>query len=302
MKRSYASWLPVLVLAVCAGNGTPLTAQELRAGDIDAAIRASAKHFTQSFNQGDVKAVGSHFTDDAVLVNENGERFEGREAIVDEYRSLLKSTPDLKLAIQIDSTRVINAHTVIEEGHSAITPQPPGADRVISAYTAVHTLTADGKWLMSYVRDSRIDLPPATGSLEDLDWLIGTWVAQNEDGKVEVKARWIADKRFLARSHTISQSDQEVDSGLQIVGVDPSTGQITSWSFNGDGGHAVGRWLPVSDGWIIQSSGFTAEGLSTYALNNLKKKDDSSLIFSSTQRQAGQSTLPDIDEVILKRQ
>jgi hypothetical protein len=181
-----------------------------------------------------------------------------------------------------------------------MTPQPAGITRVMSRYTAVHA-RQDGKWLMAHVRDTRVEVPPDFGQLEDLDWLVGTWTAADEKTQVEVKGRWIENRHFLARSHQVTESGKVTSTGLQIVGLDPSTGQITSWSFTGDGGHAVGRWAPHDDGWIVESVGTMNDGTPTIATDVLQRKDKDTLLWTSGDRFAGDAPLPDTQTVTLKR-
>ena len=135
----------------------------------------------------------------------------------------------------------------IEEGHSALEPAPAGAAGV-NQYTAVH-VKLDGKWLMASVRDTRIDAPPAVSCAADLEWLVGTWVAEEHGIKSESICRWVADGRFLERSYTTTQVDGTKSSGVQLVGWDPEGGHVQSWNFSPDGGHAVGAWIPQPGGW-----------------------------------------------------
>lgn len=288
-----------LIMAITALWIAPAEAQSSE--DAEAAIRRAAQEFVEAFDRGDAKAVADHFATDGVYVNEDGQRFEGRDAIEQEYKTLFENTSDVKIRIEIDSVRLVGATTAVEEGRSALTPQPPGANRVMSVYTAVHTLQ-DGKWLMAHVRDNRVELPLDVGQLEDLNWLVGTWTAVNEKARVEIKGRWIEENHYLARTHSVTDSDKVTLTGLEIIGVDPETERITSWSFNSDGGRAVGIWAPHDQGWIVESVGATGDGTATLAINNLSQTDNDTLVWNSTDRFIGDVPLPDIQNVTLTRQ
>lgn len=268
---------------------------------VESSIRQGAQEFVDAFDRGDAAALAKHFATDGVYVNEEGERFEGRQAIQKEYELLFASSSNVKLKLEIDSIRSLNATTVLEEGRIALTPQPIGSVRVMSAYDAVHTLQ-DGKWLMAHVRDTRIELPTDRGRLDDLDWLVGTWSAANDDVQVEVKGRWIENNHYLARTHSVTQKGKVTSTGLEVIGVDPSTGQITSWSFTSDGGLAIGRWVPGNGGWVVESVGATGGGLETVATTTLSRKGDDTLVWASVDRFAGDMPLPDLQAVTLKRQ
>jgi uncharacterized protein (TIGR02246 family) len=294
----FLSWYAVIaviaVLFVARAEAQP-------SGDAEATIRAAANEFVEAFDRGDAKALAGHFASDGVYVNELSQRFEGRDAIEKEYGTLFENASGLKLNLEIDSIRLVNATTAVEEGRVALTPQSAGEIRVMSAYTALHTLS-DGKWLMSHVRDTRVELPPDPGQLEDLSFLVGTWVAEGKGVRTEVKGRWIEENHFLARSHSVTESGQVTSSGLEIIGIDPSTQRITSWCFTGDGEHAVGLWAPHDNGWLVESIGTMIDGTETVATNHLSKQDDETLIWKSTNRWIGDATLPDIQPVTLKRQ
>ena len=179
-------------------------------------------------------------------------------------------------------------------------PQPPGANRVMSRYTAVH-VKQDGRWLIAELRDTRIDLPPDTGSLEDLGWLVGTWSASNGDTSVVVKCRWVENNRFLLRTDAVTESGKATAGGLEVIGINPSTQRITSWNFTNDGGHAVGVWTPMDGSWAVESVGVMEDGTVTTANYILSRSDDDSLTWKSVDRTVGDALLPDMAEVALKR-
>lgn len=293
MKRS-------LLLSVLVGGILACVATAEDSVSDAKAIRQAAADFAEAFNRHDAQAVASHWAANGEYVNEDGQRFQGREAIQTEYETLFGQHPDVKIRVASDSVRLINAHTAIEAGRAALVPQPPGETRVMSHYTAVH-VKQDGKWVMADVRDTRIELPPDTGRLEDLAWLIGSWRAESKGAKADVTYRWIADKHFIARTFSSAQSGKPTSSGLEVIGVNPLTGQITSWSFASDGGHAIGNWAPHESGWIVDSAGVMADGTETNATYILSRADDGTLLQKSGNRIVGETHLPDTTEVELKR-
>ena len=263
-------------------------------------IRAAAQSFVEAFNRGDAKAIAAQWTTDGVYVSEDGERFQGRESIQREYETLFDNYPEARMRLEIDSIRLVSADTAVEEGRAALIPQPPGEERTMSSYTAIH-VRQNGQWRMTHVRDTLVELPADVGSLEDLDWLIGSWNSKQKDSEVDVKYRWIENKQFVARAFSTKQSGKVISSGLQIIGLDPSTEMITSWSFTSDGGHAMGVWLPHEKGWMVESEGVLADGTTTYAINILSHVDDNTLSWKSHDRFVDETGLPDLAEVLLKR-
>jgi uncharacterized protein (TIGR02246 family) len=278
------------------------TAAAADADKIDKEIRASADAFVAAFKKRDAAAIAAQWTGDGVYIDEFGVRFEGRKAIQTEYETLFKDAPDeLAIQVEVDSIRLINEKTAIEEGRSAVMPQPPGASRVMSRYTAVH-VNQDGRWLTAELRDTQLEVPPDAGELQDLGWLVGTWGSSKNDASVVIKCRWVENNRFLLRTHLVSESGTATDGGLEVIGVDPATQRITSWHFTNDGGHAVGVWIPMDGSWAVESLGVMEDGTETSATNILSRSDDDSLVWKSVDRMVGDVLLPDMPEVTLKRE
>ena len=135
----------------------------------------------------------------------------------------------------------------------------------------------------------------------DLEWLVGTWVAEEHGVKTESVCRWVADKSFLERKHTTTRPDGTTASGVQLIGWNPQGGHVQSWSFTSDGGHAIGIWTPVEGGWQAKVYGTTGDGTPTTAVNLLRRLDDNAYAWQSVQRFLGESALPDTDEIVIKR-
>ena len=93
----------------------------------------------------------------------------------------------------------------------------------MSRYTAVHA-NVGGKWLMASVRDTWIEPPAAVRSAADLEWLIGTWTAEEHGVQTESAFRWVVDGRFIERTYTTTQVDGTKTSGLQLIGWNPQGG------------------------------------------------------------------------------
>lgn len=265
-----------------------------------AALRQSAKAFADAFNRGDAKALAAQWARDGDYTDEAGERFVGREAIEKEYKTFFTEHPGAKITIVVDAVRLLSDSAAIEDGR-AVVELGPARGSSTSQYTTVH-VKADGKWLMASVRDTRIETPGSASDLTDLEWLIGSWSAEEGDAKMKVTCRWIAGKAFVERTYSVTKGDEVVTSGLQVIGWNPQAGCIQSWNFTSDGGHAVGMWSPHKDGWTIDVNGMLADGTSTTAVNSLTRVNDDSFAWQSTSRTAGGVQLPDADEFVLHRE
>lgn len=292
-----AIWIVGLPLwSQCAGQDTPPSggsAAEL------AAIRAASRAFATAFNNKDAKALAGLWTEDGDFVDDAGTRLVGRKAIEKSYADYFAKNPQAQMRLAIDSIRLLNDSAAIEDGRAFVDP-PAAGPAGYGKYTAVH-VKVGGQWLMSTVRDTRVDTPSGYEKVADLEWLIGTWTAEEQGAKTVSVCRWVANKSFVERSYTVTQPDQSSSSGVQLIGFNPQQGHIQSWNFSSDGGHSIGVWSPRENGWSAEMRGVTGDGTPTTAVNRLEKLDDNAYVWQSVRRSAGGNPLPDTDEVVLKR-
>ncbi|MFN0017258.1 MAG: YybH family protein [Pirellulaceae bacterium] len=292
---------PVAAAAPAAAASSAAATPAAAAKDADlAAIRRAAVEFETAFNSGNAKAVAAHWTEDGDYTADSGQLFSGRNAIEKQYSAVLAASKGLKLKIVIDSLRLLSDSAAIEDGRAILDPAPAGSP-AYSKYTAVH-VKVGGKWLMSTVRDTRIETQSAYNKVNDLEFLIGTWVAEEHGAKTESVCRWVANKSFVERTYTVTHADQTKTSGVQIIGHNPQGDHVQSWNFSSDGGFAVGVWSPRENGWSAEISGISGSGLNTTAVNLLTRMDNNAYVWQSVDRTIGGQSLPDTDEVVLKRQ
>lgn len=264
-----------------------------------AALRAGAKAFVDAFNKGDAKAIAAMWTENAEYIDESGRRYQGRDEIAKAYADYFASNPKAKIRVNVDSLRLVSDNVAIEDGR-AVSDPPPQAARGFGTYSATH-VKVDGKWLMASVRDSWVEMPASMSSAVDLDWLVGTWVAEENGATIESVCRWVANDSFIERKYTTTQVDGTKVSGVQLIGWNPAGGHVQSWEFSPGGGHAMGTWYPQPDGWSAEMRGVTGDGVQTASVNHLRRLDDNAYVWQSVQRSANGQSLPDTDEVVLKR-
>lgn len=263
------------------------------------AIRQASQNFVAAFDKADGAAVAALWTEDGDYLDEAGRKFAGREAIQKGYEAFFAEHPGTTIHLIIDSLRLLSPTAAIEDGRAILNPAPSGAPGT-SKYTAVH-VKVDGKWMVSTIRDYRIESPSGYQNIADLEWLIGTWTAEAPGGKMESVCSWIANKSFVQRNYTTTRADGTSTSGVQLIGFNPMVGQIQSWNFSSDGGLAIGVWTPLENGWAAELTGALGDGTPTRAVNLLTRLDDKAYAWQSVQRSAGDIALPNTDEVILKR-
>jgi uncharacterized protein (TIGR02246 family) len=276
-------------------------AQVSQAADSTAAenaIRGSAREFTEAFNNGNAKAVAALWTPDGEY-SIGRQSLKGREAIANVYGDYFRTHPGAKMAVKIDSIRVLAPTVAIEQG-TASTTEGQGGAKSESAYTAVHVKQGD-KWLMASVRESEMPSTTVAADLNDVAWLVGAWAANGDASTVEMSYEWMADKHFLKGQTTITTKEGSKSGGTQIIGKDPQSGRLVSWYFNADGGHGYGEWTQEGSRWIVNTQGMTADGAPTTATNILYHADDNVASWQSVNRSIGQTPLPNTKEVVIER-
>jgi uncharacterized protein (TIGR02246 family) len=266
----------------------------------DVAIRKTAEAFTAAFDRGDAAAIAALWTVDGEYLDGEGNRFAGRGAIERQYARFFAEHPDARIEIVIDAIRPIGADAAIEDGHASLLPRVPGEPQS-SPYTVIHA-KVEGQWLMASVREPRaLQQSQTADPLASLDWLVGSWRAEQNGGRMDVAYRWIANHSFLERTYSVEQGGRVTASGVQLIGRDPSSEELQSWSFTSDAGLAVGNWIPQPNGWTIATRGKLPDGTTTGAVNYLTRVDANTLSWQSRERKSGGVSLPDTEAVRLTR-
>jgi uncharacterized protein (TIGR02246 family) len=277
---------------------TTPTAGANDAAAAEQAIRASAEQFVAAFNRGDAKALAALWTADGDYVDDAGELTTGRAAIEAKYAAYFAAEPDAKIEISVDAVRLVGADAAIEDGTAAVTAASQAAP-VTGRYTVVHA-KREGKWQMASVREFPAPASDAGDPLEDLAWMVGAWRAEHLGVEFEIDCRWLPNNSFVEATYSRIEGEVKTPTATQIIGVNPGTGRLMSWMFNGNGGVATGDWTPSDAGWEIDYEGLTNDGVPSTAVNWLFRVNDA-LVWQSTNRQLAGEPLPDTEEVVLKR-
>ncbi len=240
-------------------------------------------------------------------IDEAGQRFVGRAKIQQEYAAFFAAYPGAAIKVTIDSIRIVADNVAIEDGHCSLYPPPAGAP-TSSRYTAVHVKSGD-QWLLASVRDIRVEHLSTYGHLRDFEWMIGTWSSieqgnWNVGNVVTINVQWGPNKSSIELTYRINGGGgDEVATGRQIIAWDPATRRVQSYAFGGDGSRSIGIWTERNGGWTVASAGVLPDGTKTSSLNAFTRTGEggNAMIWQSSQRVVGETTLPDTDEVILER-
>jgi uncharacterized protein (TIGR02246 family) len=269
----------------------------------EAEIRANAEKYVVSYNRRDSKTMASMWSPEAVYA-ESGEHVVGRDAIAKELDQVFAGSEDAKLKVTIDSIDFVSPNVAVEKGTAEVAYSKSPAEK--TEYSAVH-VKRDGKWLLDRVTEIGIDAkepePPPSNyeHLKELEWMIGSWVDEEEGAKIETDCEWTKNRNFMTRSFAVVIGDQVSRSGMQIIGWDPVAKQIHSWVFDSDGGFGEGKWTRKGEKWVVQQTGTLPDGGKTSATSIMKYLDDNSFTWQVINREVDGEMLPNIEEVQIKR-
>lgn len=279
-------------------TGPAAQSQGARAAD-EKAVRASAEDFVEAFNKGDAKQVSALWTTDCEYVDETGRIIRGRAAMEKEYAAFFAANPGLKMENTVSSAKILGGKTAVEEGKSVI-KKPDGKLLSRGTYTALLLKEGD-KWLISSVREHASPSLSVRPTFADLEWLIGDWTAEKGSKNLDFNVKWVADKRFIELSYMVRDKGIVSRSGIQIIGRDPTSGDVTSWSFDSSGGYGRGLWRLLKKGWITESRGVMPDGAPTSSTDIVSKIDGDRFSWQSVNRRVAGRTLADSELLVLKR-
>ncbi|MGN6135827.1 MAG: YybH family protein [Aureliella sp.] len=292
----------LLTIAACAlFAGLPVWSGEGEEDDA-AAIRKRIESYAAAYNQHDAQALAGHWAENAVYIDrETGQRIEGRAAIADMFRSLFQEEENQQLSVNVEAIRIIPPNVAIEDGTAEIVSAD--GEPISSTYTAVH-VKQDGAWYLDSIRETQTpaSASPENSPLDQLGWLVGQWLDEDENATVRTHWSWSKNRRFITGAFSISVDNRIELEGTQIIGWDPAQERIRSWVFDSDGGFGEAYWRRAGNQWTVESTSTLSDGSQGSAINLYTRLDDDSFTFSSVERQVGGEAQSDIDPVTVRRQ
>ncbi|HVS37535.1 MAG TPA: SgcJ/EcaC family oxidoreductase [Gemmataceae bacterium] len=261
------------------------------------AVRAAVKEFIKVFEKGDAKALAALFTEEGEYVSNDGATLRGRAAMEDGYAQFFKKNTDMQLEVSVDSIRFVSQDNAVLEGSARSYKTGKPGDPTLSRISALY-VREKGQWLLAMLRE----WPDEGTTLEDVDWLIGTWESKSDAAEVRTTYEWEDGKKFLRARFTIKEKGKdEVLSGTQLIGRDPRTGQLHSWLFESDGGFGEADWTWDGKAWTLDASGVEPDGDEVTATNILTPLGKDSFTWQSTNRTVDDEDVTDIAPVKVVR-
>lgn len=264
------------------------------------AIRKSAETYLKAYHDGNAKDAAAHFTKDAEYVDEDGNVYQGRQAIEELLDACFKRNPGSEMDIDIQSIKFISPGVALEDG-TAVVARSADSEPAISHYSAVHVKT-DGKWQIASVRERfPKDRRQHRSQLAQLNWLQGEWVDEDRDTSVYFICAPIDNGNFLMRAFAMHVNGEQVISGSQRIGWDPLSGKLKTWIFDSEGGYGEGFWFRDDDRWVMKAIGVTASGEMASMTSIYKMLNDQTMTWQSVDHEVGGIRLPDSDVITIVR-
>ena len=138
--------------------------------------------------------------------------------------------------------------------------------------------------------------------LSELDWLIGSWIDDGSENRVESTCEWAGDKMFFDIRFTVYSENEPVQEGLVIIGWDEEQKSIRSWIFDTDGGLAEGTGFLHEDEWQMKNRHVLPDGRLASAVAIYRKIDNNSFSWQRIAQEVEGELLPDLDEIMVVRQ
>lgn len=273
----------------------PATTDAAGRPEDQAAIRAAMQSFVKSFGQRDAKALVAHWTSLGEYQNENGKSVQGREGLEKGFTQFFAKIPEITAEVHTESLRFLSNDSAIEDGTVTIRRGPVApASR---AHYSVLFVREQGRWLMARLTESAAD----SECLADLGWLIGEWKSISGQGaEIRTSYSWNANKKFIHVRFTYAEKGHSL-TGTQIIGMDPATGGIRTWTFEADGDLGVADWSRDGDHWELALTGTLANGKRLVETNVLRRVNNDTITWQSVNRTLDGADIPDLAPVKVTR-
>jgi uncharacterized protein (TIGR02246 family) len=260
------------------------------------AIRYAMQSFVKAFEERDAQAVAAHWTDEGEYQDSAGAQLRGREALQQAFAEFFAKTPEVKSEVRPQVLRFTSRDSAIEEGKVRVR-RGPAATATAANYTALFVREDQG-WRIALLSET----PTADDvSIEDLNWLIGQWKSSTGEGaEIRTTYRWDPAKKFIYMQFTITEPALSL-TGTQVIGLDPATFAIHSWTFEASGGVGEATWHRDGDHWVLDAAGTLPDGSSLTETNVLRRVNEDTFTWQSVNRMLGDVPLADLAPVKVAR-
>ena len=258
-------------------------------------ILAVMQSFVKTFQARNAKALAQHWTSEGEYEIAQVVRVRGHAALEKGFAEYFGKTPEVSVTIKPATIRFFSKDAALEEGEVLV--RSSANDSATDAHYSALWARDGNAWRLARLSE----LPAPEPSIEDLAWLIGEWKSM-PGGQAEIRTTysWTSNKRFIHVRFTMTEKQLAI-SGDQIIGVDPATGGIRSWTFTADGGVGETDWSRDGDHWVLEVDGTMVDGRSLTETNILRRVGPDTFTLQSIDRRLDDEDLADLPPVKVTR-
>ncbi len=274
------------------------TASNPELSPLEKEMLAETDKLVTAFNKSDTKAILNSFLTDGEIIDEQGVVHAGHEQISILMDSFFKAFPNASTEAELESVRSV-AGIVFADGRRTITTADRKSVSVLR-FTSIWKKSDSGYKLVSFRDYAESSSMAPNAALQELQWLIGAWVNEGADARVELTFQWSADTNFILGSYSIKTDDGELLTSTQRIGWDARQGAFRTWTFDVDGGFGEGVWSKSEQGWQIRSTATTPEGTNASATLLFTPVSENRFSITGRQRMLNGEELPDYEITVVK--
>lgn len=301
---------PALVMLLFGSGAEPArsaTADEGRAGaktvsvggqkEIAAVLAALRK----SLDDENASAVASLFTEDAIFIDQSGKETHGRASLQQGFDAQFKSRHDKpKVNVEFAPEKVTfpaeNVALVVGSANKVT-----GEESTPLTRFSMFLEKRNGQWLINEATETRIQTESSAHEhLTDLDWLLGSWKINSENGLVHIRVEWAPGGNFV-RASSVSTEAGVDKTDTEIIGWDERTSSIVSWTFGYSGNFSYSKWKHDGNQWSVDIAGVNSDGSDVVSKVILTPKTADTFAWQALGRVVAGNTLPDTPELTVER-
>ncbi len=295
----FVAIIVVIVSELCAQETKPKVpppppAVDARAKD-RSAIHETLASFAKTFESRDAKKVAAYWTAEGEHQTTHGATVRGREALEKAFSEYFAVTPEVQAELQPSALRFISKDSAIEVGQ--VTVRHGATEAPTHANYTAFLVREDDRWRLAILSET----PSRAESISDLSWLIGEWKSTGTGGAdIRTSYAWDANKKFIHVQFSIKEGERTL-SGKQVIGIDPATGSLHSWTFEASGGIGEADWSRDGDHWVLDAAGTLPDGRTLTESNILRRVNDDTFTWQSTNRLFDDHEVADLAPVKVTR-
>ena len=264
------------------------------------ALATNAQDSDNAHNDCNAEAIAKLFIPEGEIILSSGEIVSGRAEIQQFYTDLFSGEKRPRAALEAGSVRFVTPKLAIEDGTLHVTR--PTGEVISHHYTSTQMQQDDGSWLTASIRDEIEDVAPASEKLLPLEWMIGDWIIEKNGLRTFLTFKWSDDGPFIDGKAVTEMAGEENTSSTYRIGWNNNRKNYISWAFDSFGGHMISQWTKNNSGWLLRTSGVTADGEVNHSTQTIEP--DPSLqhyTWSTRDQTIGGNSLPDGSVRVVKR-